>query len=51
MKIFKKPFTIGGFVKFMFICVGLILAGIGYAFGVHKYVWGKIKKLIDKIKN
>ena len=51
MKIFKKPFTIGGFVKLSLFVLGLILAGIGYVFGVHKFVWDKTKRLISKIRN
>lgn len=51
MKIFKKPFTIGGFVGVLLLVLGLILAAIGYAFGVHKFVWDKTKKIINKIRN
>ena len=49
MKLFNQKLTIGGFLGICGICFAIIVGLVLRAFGVHKIIEGKIKKIKAKI--
>ena len=49
MKLFNQKLTIGGFLGICGVCFAIIAGLVLRAFGVHKIIGGKVKKIKAKI--
>ena len=49
MNFLKKKLTVGGLFGLIGLIGVAIIAMIGYAFGVHKWLWNKIKEWLKKL--
>lgn len=49
MKLFNQKLTIGGFLGICGVCFAIIAGLVLRAFGVHKIIGGKVKKIKTKI--